>query len=152
MTNIQIIIFFVLIIASNSATWEIKDWKDGIKAAELEEAQQQDTIKAQNKVISQNKDSNAITNEVSNDYQAKIAAFDKLYSDAIGMPPASNSTSGSMSNIPNAIGGFDATPCDNRLHGRNKTTLLMTSKVAQKQAEQLAKLQSWIIEQKKVYK
>lgn len=85
----------VALCASFIGGWETRGWKDGVTAAHLEEAQQQNTINAQNHVISVVEKQQTTTQGAENAYHIGIAAIDSLYinNPAINRVPDNGATS-----------------------------------------------------------
>lgn len=88
-----------------------------------------------------------ITNEVSNDYQAKTAALDLAYNAAFdslrdGLPDT-------IPGISNGGPGHNAAACPNGFSRRNKEAFIALSKQADFQTQRLIACQAWITKHSK---
>ena len=73
--------------------YEVRGWKDGVATAKYDEAQQQVTIAAEQKVIKQVDSQNTINQKAENDYEKGAGAINDLYDNSVQPTPAATSPS-----------------------------------------------------------
>jgi len=132
-----IIFLMVTHAAVGFSCWEAATWKDGIVAAHLAEAQQVNTIKAQQSVLVKQLAADQITTNTEVDYDKTMADLAALYS----VQP-NNSTSNGMPSVCRASGGADA--------GCATKKYKMTPEQCDISRTQLLKLRAWLVSQKRL--
>lgn len=121
--------------------WEARGWKDGVFDAKITEAQQTNTINAENKVITTERTETQTSNEVSNAYEKSLSTINSVY--APGMLN-DNTTGNSMPKISDTALGHNGPACADGLSFSRKTAISALIKQADTNTAKLLACQLWI--------
>jgi len=127
--------------------WECRGWKDGVEAAHLAEAEQANTISAQNAVIARGKKSERITTEVDNAYENQLKNLEFAYAFA-GMP-GGGSAQHDLPVVSGAARRPDAAACTGKLTAAGQAVVVKIAEANDQCSVKLAALQRWVREQEK---
>ena len=134
---------------SGGIGWHLKGNNCIIAGDKIQKAQDIAVINAESGVISTERENEAKTKEVSNDYQNHLYAINTRYDSILDGLRSYTAQPDSLPGISSAIPGHHDCPRANGLSKRDKAAIIALAKRAEIQTARLISCQSWIAAQRR---